>query len=555
MNAAIKTTKKERILFNNPKATSLYREAITEFIALKPWEVSATEKTLTICNFFRYKINKRCRLGYEFYFFDCELKEWVRCNQDDKRYNPITRIKYFSYGQYTSFREIFLHIATDFISRKKREAKGLLDADLALAEILFLSYCKGLYRNHSYSNYVIVEWFKKTSEIDFSKIVKTGFKVGYYSAKHLQSLKIVEFLTNENLDCAEAEAYLKTNPNFLALYVYLDPSQRKKKITSELLNTGLPLMLKNQTSWELKVPKRSFNRFKCIGTAITSQYLSFLNNIFDPYTGIPTNRSKVIQKDGHVFKYLEHVSTDILLYICCLHSELGLKRPHYRFIICMLRKVVRHFLVDRNVWESNKHNIKTIYHAFYKLMYFNMNAKDRNDYIGKISGSSQLSADMDMIFDFMNKVKGYQFDKRSSIPGIKKRVQDWIDEQNKIKLESKKEELIQCNWPPRILQVPTIFKDYHFTEILNLYDLYLEGSKMNHCIYHNFRDEVEDGSVLAFHVQHTDNPDDQATLGLEFVDQDYIVFQNYGYENNLPSVGLKKATRFFLKHLNRRKLE
>lgn len=37
MNAITKTSKKERILFNNPKATRLYREAITELIAeVKP---------------------------------------------------------------------------------------------------------------------------------------------------------------------------------------------------------------------------------------------------------------------------------------------------------------------------------------------------------------------------------------------------------------------------------------------------------------------------------------------------------------------------------------
>jgi hypothetical protein len=63
---------KERILFNNPKATRLYREAITELIAFKPWEAPLRISDLQ----HRYVVNKRCRLGYEFWCYDRSEKEW-----------------------------------------------------------------------------------------------------------------------------------------------------------------------------------------------------------------------------------------------------------------------------------------------------------------------------------------------------------------------------------------------------------------------------------------------------------------------------------------------
>ncbi len=73
---------------------------------------------------------------------------------------------------------------------------------------------------------------------------------------------------------------------------------------------------------------------------------------------------------------------------------------------------------------------------------------------------------------------------------------------------------------------------------------------MSHCVYHNFKHSVEEGSVLVFHVQQNNDLEEQATLGLEMVGQKYIVFQNYGYRNKVPSDNIKKATRAFLKQIN-----
>jgi hypothetical protein len=61
-------------------------------------------------------------------------------------------------------------------------------------------------------------------------------------------------------------------------------------------------------------------------------------------------------------------------------------------------------------------------------MYINKDTKARNAYIGKQSESNQLSSDIDIIFDYMQQVRAHQFDKRSSIQGMKIRIQHWIDE-------------------------------------------------------------------------------------------------------------------------------
>lgn len=43
---------------------------------------------------------------------------------------------------------------------------------------------------------------------------------------------------------------------------------------------------------------------------------------------------------------------------------------------------------------------------------------------------------------------------------------------------------------------------------------------MSHCVYHNFKHSVEEGSVLVFHIQQDHDLDEQATLGLEeMIDQ------------------------------------
>lgn len=552
MNIAVKTTKKERVLFNNPEATKLYREAITEFIALKPWEVNATDNTLTICNTFRYKVNKRCYLGYEFWNYNRDKNSWVRCKKGGNQYNPLLEVNYFSYGSHTSFKSIFINVATEFIRFKKKVNSNRLSSEqLDIAERLFMSYCKGCYKNHSYSNYKIVEWFKKTSEIDFKHIVKIGFKVGYYSAKHLQTLKIVDFLSNENLDCNAAERYLVNNPDFTGLYVYLDPIDREKIISKDLLSDGITLIFKENEHWQLKIPKKSFNRFRNVGTSLITHYFETIRIILNYATETRLAYGAIIDEQASlVNRYKEHIGLEILLYLSGLHLELGLKKPNYRFINRILSKTIRHVFFRGNDWQSCKYNIKIIYHAFYKLMYINKDTKERNAYIGKNSESNQLTSDIDMIFDYMDQIKEHRFDKRSSINGIKIRVQNWIDENNKIKLENQKQTLIARSWLARILSEPVMHKNYQFTEILNFYDLYLEGSKMSHCVYHNFKHSVEDGSVLVFHVQHNDDPDDQATLGLEVINQDYVVFQNYGYRNNVPSDGIKKATRAFLKQVN-----
>ena len=551
MNAITKTSKKERILFNNPKATQLYREAITELIAFKPWEVNATENMLTICNTYRYVVNKRCCLGYEFWCYDRSEKEWVRVKPSSGRHNPIYRINYFSYGHYTSFGEIFVKVATDFLHVKRIE-KGFnfTSKELTLVEILYMSYIRGLYKNHSYSNYVIVEWFKRTSGIDFTHIVKTGFKVGYYTARHLQTLKIVDFLAKRSLDCAAAERYIINNPDFTALYVYLDPLDREKRITAELLNDGVFLNIDGCMNYLFKIPRKSFNRFKNIGTSITAHFFGIIR------TDLEYGRENAMMYgkangtyDEHVNRFREHQSVEILLYLSGLHLELGVKKPNSRFINRLLNRTLRHVLRGNN-WQLCKHNIKTIYHAFYKHMYINKDTKARNAYIGKQSESNQLSSDIDIIFDYMQQVRAHQFDKRSSIQGMKIRIQHWIDEKNRLQIENKKNKLIDRNWPARVLPEPVEHNGYRFTEILNFYDLYIEGSKMSHCVYHNFKHSAEEGSVIVFHVQQDNDLDEQATLGLEMVDQKYVVFQSYGYRNKVPSDGLKKATRAFLKEIN-----
>lgn len=559
MNAIAKTLKKERILFNNPKATRLYREAITELIAFKPWEVNATENTLTICNTYRYKVNKRCRLGYEFWYYNRSAKEWVRVKTRSDRYNPIYEINYFSYGYYTSFREIFIRVASQFLQFKKSEkGKDLTNQELALVEILYMSYIKGLYKNHSYSNHAMVEWFKKTSGIDFTHIVKTGFKVGYYTARHLQTLKIADFLAKKNLDCVAAERYLINNPDFTALYVYLDPLDREKKITAEILNDGVFLNMNTLSCipYLLKIPRKAFNRFKNIGTSITAHFFGIVktNLEFAEEQSMLYGQTNG-KHDEHVYRYREYLSIEILFYLSGLHLELGVRKPNYRFINRLLNKTIRHVLWRGNDWQLCKHNIKTIYHAFYKLMYINKDSKARNAYIGKQSETNQLSSDIDMIFDYMHQVRAHQFDKRSSIQGIKIRVQHLIDEKNRLQIENKKQKLIDRNWPARVLPEPVEHNGYRFTEILNFYDLYIEGTKMSHCVYHNFKHSVEEGSVLVFHIQQDHDLDEQATLGLEMVEQKYVVFQNYGYRNNVPSDSLKKATRAFLKQINQNRAQ
>lgn len=552
MNTPSKKTNQNRILFGNPIATKIYRDCVEAFFAYKPWEVTATEDTLTICNTYKYKLNKRCHLGYEYQVFDLNKKEWIK-QPKTKMMSSLKRIKYFHFGHYTSFRNICSAITENFFQTfTSSYPKKIKTEDLLIAQRLFLSYCRCLYKNHSFKSREITEWFKRTSKKDFAFEVKTGFKVGHYTASHLETLRLDALIPENSFNCDKALSFLKTNPDFVALYTNLKPKYHDQKITPALLSEGLEFNFHTNLGVQLKVNIKQFNKFKNIGTSALNNYVSSLSNHLC-FTAENSLHRRVY--NSHVTRYVEKTSITILLYIYGLHAELGFKRPHNRFLTRFFSKVMSFILNNSGShWESSKHNIKTIYHAFHKLMYCNLNAEQRNKYIGKSRNYNDLNRDMDVIFDYIRQDATIQLDKRASITGIKIKAQEWINEKNRERMEAQKQQLEAVSWLPRVIQDPWVLNDCRFNEITNLYDLYLEGTAMNHCVYHNYNSAVRDGDVIVIHVQHTQNEAESSTLGLvQNRDGSYEILQNYGRNNNTPSKNIIKAVHKFLRTMNKPK--
>lgn len=552
MNTTSKKNNQDKVLFGNPVATKIYRECVEAFFARKPWEVTVTEDTLTICNTYKYKLNKRCYLGYEYQVFNSDTNKWIR-KPKAELLPSLRKIKYFHFGHYTTFRNIcsatterFFHTFTSSYPKK------IKDKDLLIAQKLFLSYCRSLYKNHSFKSREITEWFKRTSNKDIKSEVKIGFKVGYYTASHLESLRLDTLLPKNSFNYDQARSFLEVNPDFVALYTSLNPNHRDQKITPALLSEGLELNFYTNLGIQLKVSKKQFNKFKNIGTSALNNYIYSLSTHL-AFTAESSLYRHVY--NSHVTRFIENTSVEILLYIYGLHVELGFKRPHNRFMNRFYLRVMN-FILRGSItnWEDNKHNIKTIFHAFHKLMYSNFNAEQRNKYIGKSKEHNDLNRDMDVIFDYIGQDIAIQLDKRSSISGIKIKAQEWINEKNREQMQAQKQKLEAINWQPRIAQAPLPINDCLFNEITNLYDLYLEGMTMNHCVYHNYSQAVRNGDVTVLHVKHSHNETENSTLGLIRGENGrYEILQNYGRNNSTPSREIINAVKKFLQTINKPK--
>ncbi len=550
MSTLPKKNNQDKILFGNPVATQIYRECVEAFFAYKPWEVTATENTLTICHAYRYKLDRRCYLGYEYQVFDFKKKVWVKQTKTELK-SSLRRIKYFYYGKYTTFRNICSNIAEAFFHIYTQPyIKNISSRDLNTAEQLFKSYCRCLYKNHSFKSREITDWFKRTSKKDVETEVKIGFKVGYYKASDLEGLRLDTLLPENSFNRDKALSFLEANPDFIALYANLKPKHHDQKITPTLLSEGLELNLHTDIGVQLRVNKKQFNKFKNVGTAALNNYVSTLSNRL---TICAENSRYRKFHESHLIRHIENKSVEIFLYIYGLHVELGFKQPHTRFMSRFFSRVMAYiFRGSIKDWESSKHNIKTIYHAFHKLMYGNLNAKQRNKYIGKSREYNDLNRDMDVIFDYIDQDATIQLDKRASISGIKTKVQECIDEKNRVKMEAQKKGLEATNWLPRILKAPLVLDNCVFNEITNWYDLYLEGRTMNHCVYHNYNNAVRDGEVIVIHIRHTQDEGEGSTLGLTRVQNGgYEVLQNYGRNNSAPSKNIIKAVKKFLQTINK----
>jgi hypothetical protein len=133
---------------------------------------------------------------------------------------------------------------------------------------------------------------------------------------------------------------------------------------------------------------------------------------------------------------------------------------------------------------------------------------------------------------------------------MKIRIQHWIDEKIDSQIENKKQKLIDRNWPARVLPEPVEHNGYRFTEILNFYDLYIEGSKMSHCVYHNFKHSAEEGSVIVFHVQQDNDLEKTGDTWFRMVDQKYMVFKITDTVTRYRVMALKATREAFLKEIN-----